>query len=149
MRVAFFRVATRIRAEPSRVWDLLADWEGSAAWMVDATTVDVVGGQRTGVGTKVRALTTIAGIKLVDVMEVVGWEEERLIAVMHHGWPIRGLAWFELVPTENGTWFEWAEELDPPLGPLGELGGLILKRPIERVLRKSVGKLKALAETAA
>ena len=147
--MAFFRVATRIRAEPARVWELLADWEGSAAWMVDATTVDVVSEQRTGVGTRIKAVTTIAGIKLVDVMEVVRWEEERLIAVMHHGWPIRGLAWFELVPSGTGTWFEWAEELDPPLGPLGELGGVILKRPIERVLRKSTGKLKALAETPA
>lgn len=144
--MAFFRVATRIRATPGRVWELLADWEGSAAWMVDATTVDVVGEQRTGVGTRIRAVTRIAGVKLVDVMEVVRWEEERLIAVMHHGRPIRGLAWFELAPIETGTWFEWAEELDPPLGPLGELGGLVLKRPIERMLRKSVGKLKALAE---
>lgn len=146
--MAFFRVATHIEAAPARVWELLADWEGSAAWMVDATTVEVVGRQRTGVGAKVRAVTTIAGVKLVDVMEVVRWEDERLIAVLHHGWPIRGLAWFEIRPSDYGTWFEWAEELDPPLGPLGELGGLVLKRGIERVLRMSVSKLKQLAEAA-
>jgi hypothetical protein len=146
--VAYFRVATHIEAVPARVWEVLADWEGSAAWMVDATTVEVLGDRREGVGTKIRAVTTIAGVKLVDVMEVVRWEDERLIAVMHHGWPIRGLAWFEIRPTETGTWFEWAEELDPPLGPLGELGGLLLKRAIERVLRKSVAKLKGLAEAA-
>ncbi len=145
--MAYFRVTATIDAKPARVWELLADWEGSAAWMVDATTVEVVGEQRAGVGTRVRAVTRIAGIALEDRLEVVGWQEDRLLAVMHVGWPIRGLAWFEIGPTEHGTWFEWAEELDPPLGPLGELGGRILRRPIERVLGKSLAKLKRLAET--
>ncbi|MGH2793036.1 MAG: SRPBCC family protein, partial [Actinomycetota bacterium] len=133
-------------APPSRVWELLADWEGSAKWMVDATTVEVIGNQRTGVGTKIRAVTRIAGIPIEDRMRVVTWDEGRLISVMHVGWPICGLAWFEILPRGAGTWFEWSEELDPPLGPLGELGGLILRRPIERVLRKSALKLKQLAE---
>jgi hypothetical protein len=148
--VAYFRILTRIDALPSRVWELLADWEGSAAWMVDATTVEVLGGPRRGIGTRIKAITTIAGVPLIDLMEVVGWEEERVITVQHHGWPIRGLAWFEIRPDgAGGSWFEWAEELDPPLGPLGEIGGRILRRPIERVLAKSAAKLKALAETGA
>jgi ligand-binding SRPBCC domain-containing protein len=145
--VAYFRVLTHIDAPPERVWALLSDWEGSAAWMVDATTVEVLGESRTGPGTRIKAVTTIAGVPLTDLMEVVAWEEGRLITVMHHGRPIRGLAWFELrAGKDGGTWFEWAEELDPPLGPLGELGGAILRRPIERVLAKSANKLKALAE---
>lgn len=144
----FFRVLTRIGAPPSRVWKLLADWEGSSAWMVDATTVEVVGDRREGVGTRVKAVTTIAGVPLTDEMEVVAWEPNRLIGVMHHRRPIRGLAWFELREAADGTTlFEWAEELDPPLGPLGELGGMILRRPIERVLRKSAAKLKRFAES--
>jgi uncharacterized membrane protein len=148
--VAFFRVLAHIDAPASRVWSLLEDWEGSSAWMVDATTVEVLEGPRRGVGTRVKAVTDIAGIPLTDVMEVVGWEEGHIITVMHHGWPIRGIAWFELrAAKDGGTWFEWAEELDPPLGPLGEIGGLLLKRPIERVLRKSALKLKQLAETSA
>jgi len=148
--VAFFRVLAHIDAPSSRVWGLLEDWEGSSAWMVDATTVEVLEGPKHGVGTRIKAVTTIAGVPLTDVMEVVGWKDERLITVMHHGWPIRGIAWFELRPAKDGgTWFEWAEELDPPLGPLGEIGGLLLKRPIERVLRKSVTKLKQLAEASA
>ena len=145
--MAYFRVLERIDAPVERVWALLADWEDSAAWMVDATTVEVVGDRRYGVGTKIQAVTTIARLPLTDRMEVVGWEEGRLITVRHDGWPIRGLAWFELRPDDRGgTWFEWAEELDPPLGPLGELGGRILRRPIERVLARSAAKLKALAE---
>jgi uncharacterized membrane protein len=145
--VAFFRVLVRIDAPAERVWELLEDWEGSAAWMVDATTVRVLGDQRAGVGTRVEAVTRIAGVPLTDVMEVVAWEEPHVIAVRHEGWPIRGLAWFELRPAPGDTtWFEWAEELDPPLGPLGELGGVLLRPAIERVLRASAKKLKALAE---
>jgi carbon monoxide dehydrogenase subunit G len=144
--VAFFGVVEHIAAPPERVWDLLADWEGSAAWMVDATTVEVVGEQRDGVGTKVRAVTRIAGIPIEDRMRIVGWEEGRLITVRHVRWPIRGIAWFEISPSDGGTRFEWAEELDPPLGVLGEIGGRILRRPIERVLAKSAAKLKGLAE---
>jgi len=144
--MASFRTGTHIDAPPSRVWAVLCDWEGSAAWMVDATTVEVLGSRRTGVGTRVRAVTRIAGLPLVDEMEVVGWDEGRRIEVEHHRWPIRGRAWFTLEPSESGTRFEWGEDLHPPLGPLGEAGGRMLRRPIERVLRRSAAKLKALAE---
>jgi uncharacterized protein YndB with AHSA1/START domain len=144
--VSLFRVATHIAAPPAVVWKHLADWEGSAAWMVDATTVTVLSAQREGVGARIRAVTKIAGIPLTDEMEVTAWEPERLITVMHHRWPIRGIAWFDLAPAGDGTTFEWAEELDPPLGPIGELGGLILRPWIERVLARSAAKLKRLAE---
>jgi uncharacterized membrane protein len=147
--MAYFRALVHIDAPIERVWKLLEDWEGSAGWMVDATTVKVLGAQRSGVGTRIEAVTRIAGVRLTDEMEVVQWEDRRLITVRHHRRPIRGLAWFELRPgRDGGTWFEWAEELDPPLGPLGELGSAILRPAIERVLRKSARKLKALAESA-
>jgi hypothetical protein len=145
--MAFFRVLVHIDAAPERVWGLLGDWERSAQWMVDATTVRVLSERRTGIGTSIEAVTRIAGVPITDVMDVVAWEEPRVIAVQHKGWPIRGLAWFEIRPDPaGGSWFEWAEELDPPLGPLGEIGGVLLKPAIERVLRKSARKLKELAE---
>lgn len=144
--MALLRVVTHIEAPPDRVWALLENWEGSTEWMVDATTVEVLGERRSGVGTRIRAVSVIAGIPLTDTMEVIRWEEGRLIEVRHLGRPIRGIAWFELRPTAHGTRFEWAEELDPPAGPLGELGALLLRRAIERVLRRSVSRLKRAAE---
>ncbi len=144
-----FRVVERIDAPVARVWDLLLDWEGSAAWMVDATTVDVIGAQREGVGARVKAVTRIAGIPLTDHMEVVAWWPQRLIQVQHHRPPIKGLAWFALAPLPgNATRFEWGENLKPPFGVLGQIGGRILRAPIQSVLRSSVRKLKALAESA-
>jgi carbon monoxide dehydrogenase subunit G len=144
--MARFRVVTHIDASPERVWSLLADWEGSVEWMVDATTVEVLGEQREGAGTKVRAVTRIAGIGLTDVMTVTVWEPAERLEVVHEGWPIRGPAWFGMTPEAGGTRFEWVEDLEAPLGPLGELGGRVLRAPIERVLRKSLVKLKRLAE---
>ena len=141
-----FEVRTLIDAPIERVWALLADWEGSAAWMVDATTVEVIGSLREGAGTRVRAVTRIAGIPLTDEMTVKRWEAPRLMVVKHHRAPIRGLAWFELTPSDRGVVFDWVEEIDPPLGPLGELGGVVLRRPIAAVLAKSARKLKVLAE---
>lgn len=145
--MALFRVSTFIRARPERVWALLRDWEGSARWMVDATTVEVVGEAHEGEGTRVRAVTRIAGLAVTDEMTVTRWEQQRLIEVRHEGWPIRGVAWFEIFPEDDGTRFEWVEELDPPLGPLGEAGGRLLRRGIERVLARSARKLRELAET--
>jgi carbon monoxide dehydrogenase subunit G len=144
--VARFRVVTHIDAPPERAWDLIVDWEGSAEWMVDATTVEVLTDER-GLGARVRAVTRIAGVPLTDVMTVTTWEPPRLLEVRHEGWPIKGPAWFSLTPDAGGTRFEWAEDIDPPLGPLGELGGRLLRAPIERVLRKSLAKLQRLAET--
>jgi uncharacterized protein YndB with AHSA1/START domain len=141
-----FAVSTRIDAPAERVWALIADWQGSSAWMVDATTVDVLGAQREGVGTRVRAVTRIAGVPVRDEMTVTRWEPPRLLVVRHLRAPIRGIAWFELAPEGGGVRFDWVEELDPPLGPLGELGGVVLRPAIRRVLAASAAKLKTLAE---
>jgi uncharacterized protein YndB with AHSA1/START domain len=147
--VARFAVSTRIAVPIEHAWRVLSDWEGSAAWMVDATTVAIVGTRREGEGTRVRAVTRIAGVRVVDEMTVTRWEPPNLIVVRHHRWPIRGIAWFELRRADGGVRFDWVEELDPPLGPLGEAGGIVLRRPIERVLAKSAAKLKQLLETGA
>lgn len=144
-----FEVSSHIAAPPSVVWELLLDWEGSAAWMVDATTVRVVGEQRTGVGTRIEAVTRVAGVPLTDRMEVVAWEEGRLIEVMHRRPPIVGPARFLLAPEGNGTRMTWEEDLVPPLGKLGEIGARVLRRPIEALLAKSLQRLRRIAEARA
>lgn len=145
--MALLRAATHIEAPPEWVWKLLVDWEGSSAWMVDATTVGVVGERREGAGTRIRAVTRIAGAPLADEMIVERWEPGRLVQIRHLGWPIRGVGWFELAPSGLGTRFEWAEEIDPPLGPLGEVGATLLRPYLERMLRRSAAQLKRLAES--
>jgi len=147
--VSLFRVIAHIDAPPSRVWQVLRDWEGSAEWMVDMTTVEVIGERRDGPGTRVRSVTRIAGIPLTDEIVVTDWVPERLLQVRHEKFPIIGPAWFALAPAGRGTRFEWGENLRPPLGALGRIGGAILRTPIERVLARSLRKLKRVCESAA
>lgn len=146
--MSLFRVLAHIDAPPPRVWDVLRDWEGSAQWMVDATTVEVLTDHREGRGTRVRSVTRIAGVPLTDEMVVTEWIPERLLQVRHEKFPIIGPAWFALSPAGRGTRFEWGENLRPPLGVLGEIGGAVLRTPIERVLAKSLNKLKQVCEAA-
>jgi hypothetical protein len=143
--VLLYRASVRIDAEPEQVWEWLSDWDRSSQWIL-GTTVEVVGSQREGAGARTRAVTRIAGIKLIDEMTVTRWEAPRLIQVEHHRKPVLGAAWFEIVPVDGGAQIEWVEDLQLPLGRLGELGGSMLRAPVEWGLRKSLTKLKRLVE---
>jgi len=143
--VLLYRAAVRIDASPERVWEWLSDWDRSAQWIL-GTAVEVVGTQREGVGARTRAVTRIAGIKLIDEMSVTRWEPPHLIEVRHHRKPVLGDAWFEVVPVGSSSQVEWVEDLELPFGRLGELGGSVLRAPVEWGLRKSLTKLKGLVE---
>lgn len=140
-----YRAAVRVNASPERAWEWLSDWDRSAQWIL-GTTVEVVGSQREGVGARTRATTKIAGITLIDEMTVTRWEPSRLIHVEHHRKPVLGDAWFEIVPVGTGVQVEWVEDLELPFGRLGELGGSVLRAPVEWGLRKSLTKLRRLVE---
>ena len=140
-----YRASVRVKASPERVWEWLSDWDRSADWII-GTTVDVVGEQHDGVGARTRATTKIAGISLIDEMTVSRWEPPRLIEVRHNRKPLLGDAWFEVVPVDGGAYVDWVEDLELPLGRLGEFGGSVLRAPVEWGLRKSLRKLKQLVE---
>jgi Polyketide cyclase / dehydrase and lipid transport len=145
--VLLYRAAVRVNASPERTWKLLSDWDRSAQWIL-GTTVEVVGAQREGVGARTRATTKIAGITLIDEMTVTRWEPPRLIQVEHHRKPVLGDAWFEIVPIDAGVQVEWVEDLELPFGRLGELGGSMVRAPVEWGLRTSLKRLRALIERA-
>lgn len=140
-----YRAAVRVDAAPERVWEWLADWDRSSRWIL-GTTVEVVGAQHDGVGTQTRAVTRIAGIKLIDEMTVTRWEPPRLIEVRHNRRPMLGDAWFEVVPVPGGSQLEWVEDLELPFGRLGELAGSVVRAQVEWGLGKSLTKLKLLVE---
>ncbi|CAN5591475.1 MAG: SRPBCC family protein [Euzebyaceae bacterium] len=146
--MARVEVATHIQAPPERVWDVLVDWENQPRWMVDARRVSVVSPHREGVGLVLRCPTTIAaGIVVTDVLVVTEWQPQRRIAVRHAGWLIRGYGAFELGPSVDGTDFTWWEEIDAPLGSLGDAVAKALAVPhASRVFRRSLAGLKRRCE---
>lgn len=144
MRVS---VDTHVEASPQQVWDVLVDWEIQPQWMVDARAVEVVSEPRAGVGTRLRCPTDLTlGVVITDVLEVVEWHPPHLLGVRHTGPVIRGVAAFELQATPYGTHVRWWEEIDPPLGPLGWVGGRLAAPLVRRVFRRSLARLKRLVE---
>lgn len=144
MRVS---VDTHIEAPAERVWQVLVDWDLQPRWMVDARTVEVIGDRREGVGTQLRCPTELVfGLVVTDHLEVVEWEPPRLLGVRHTGPVIHGVAAFELEPTPHGTHLRWWEEIDPPLGPVGALGGMLVEPLVRRLFRRSLAGLKRVVE---
>jgi hypothetical protein len=67
--------------------------------------------------------------------------------VRHTGRLIRGYGAFDLEPTPSGTRVVWWEEVDPPLGPVGEaLTSMVVVPVANRVFQASLARLKALCE---
>jgi uncharacterized membrane protein len=146
--MARIEVSTVIEAPVERVWDVLTDWEAQPRWMVDARSVTVLTPHREGRGVVLSCRTAIAGgLAVNDRMVTTEWLERSKIGVRHLGPLIRGIGAFDLEPTPEGTRFRWWEELDPPLGRLGDLVARMVVVPaVARVFRSSLVRLKALCE---
>jgi carbon monoxide dehydrogenase subunit G len=130
------------------VWDVLVDWEQQPRWMLDAKEVHVTSDHREGLGVELRCPTKLLGLTVQDTMVVTGWEELRLLEVTHTGRIITGTGAFELTSrTDGGTRITWWEEVDPPLGAVGELGARVVALPIiRRIFRRSLRNLARRAE---
>ncbi len=140
--------STVISAAPSRVWDLLADWERQAEWMPDVAWIRVVGEERAA-GAMLAVRTKVLGIPVVtDRVRVIAWDPPRLLGVEHEGF-VRGRGAWRLEPFGSGTRFVWVEDLRLPLGPLGE-AALRLYGPVQRaMLGRSLANLRRRCEQAA
>ena len=130
------------------VWDVLVDWERQPDWMVDAKAVHVLTPHRHGEGVTIRCPTNLLGFTVQDVMRVTRWVEHEVLEVVHLGRIITGTGAFELRDGPgDGTTIHWWEEVDPPLGALGEAGASTLVAPIiRRLFTRSLTNLAGIAE---
>jgi hypothetical protein len=105
-------VSRRIAAPAASVWELLVDWPRQGEWM-PATTVRVLPGPDTGIGTRLEARTGIGRLVVVDPMEVVEWRPPYRCVTRHDGRVVRGLGVFEIEPLgAEACRFGWREEFD-------------------------------------
>ncbi|MGH8904375.1 MAG: SRPBCC family protein [Egibacteraceae bacterium] len=146
--MARIEASTVIKAPVERVWEVLIDWEAQPRWMVDARSVTVLSSHREGLDVVLSCRTVIAGgLVVTDDMVTTAWSEHSTVGVRHLGRLIRGIGAFDLESTPEGTRFVWWEELDPPLGAVGELvAGAVVVPLTARVFRSSLARLKALCE---
>lgn len=130
------------------VWSVLTAWERQPEWMLDAKAVHVLTPERTGEGVTIRCPTNLLGVTVQDVMRVTGWEEPSYLEVTHLGRIITGFGAFELAEDgPDATVVTWWEEVDPPLGALGEWGASTLVLPVlRRIFGRSLRNLAQLAE---
>lgn len=144
-------VSIEVEARPEAVWEVLTDWERQSEWMLDARSVEVVTPHREGEGVTIVVPTNLLGFTVEDRMRVTGWEAPRRLEVIHLGRVIRGSGAFAIDELGPGrSRLTWTEEVDPPLGALGEWGASTLVRPVvERIFRRSLRNLAALAEASA
>ncbi len=99
----------------------------------------------------IRCPTNLLGVTVEDVMRVTGWRDQEELEVTHLGRVITGSGAFVLHDApDGGTRIEWWEEVDPPLGALGEWGATTLVLPIlKRIFGRSLSRLARLAEAEA
>lgn len=149
--MARIEATTHIEADPKRVWEVLVAWEEQPRWMTDARSVTVLSPEREGLGVVLRCETNIAaGFVVKDDMVVTEWDPGSIMGVRHLGAIIRGVGAFELEPTRSGTRFTWWEEIEAPLGALGEAVAQTVVAPlVGRVFRDSLVGLKHVCESAA
>jgi uncharacterized protein YndB with AHSA1/START domain len=133
------------RASPERVWAILSDWEGQAAWMPDVAWIRFLGPGRE-LGARLAVKTKVFGVPFAtDEVRVTAWKPPRLLAVEHLG-VVRGVGEWRLEPIEGGTRFTWLEAFRMPPPILGDLG-LWLYSPVQRwMLERSVRNLRRLVE---
>jgi carbon monoxide dehydrogenase subunit G len=139
-----------VEAPREVVWRVLTEWERQPEWMVDAKSVEVLTPRRDGVGTTIRCPTNLLGVTVQDVMRVTAWDPPFRLGVVHLGRVITGEGAFELHATTPGsTRLVWWEEIDPPMGRIGEWGASRLALPvIERIFARSLRRLADLVESA-
>ncbi len=134
-----------LRADPTRVWDVLTDWERQASWMPDVAWIRLVGSERR-LGAQLEVRTKVFGIPLAtDRVRVTAWEPPRRLAIDHVG-VVVGIGEWDLEATGAGTRFIWYESFRMPPPVLGGLA-LWLYSPYQRfMLRRSVRNLTRLVE---
>jgi hypothetical protein len=141
-------VERTVQAPRQVVWDVLTRWERQPEWMLDAKEVHVLTPEREGVGVTLRCPTNLLGVTVQDVMRVTGWREPEYLEVTHLGTVITGYGAFELEAEGAGrTRLLWWEEVDPPLGAVGEWGASTLVLPVlKRIFGRSLARFARLAE---
>lgn len=145
--MARIEVTTHIEASPSRVWDVLVDWERQREWMADLRDVRVTSAAREGVGVTLTVRSDILGLAVPDRMRVTTWAPQRELGVAHEGPVFHAVGSFELEETSDGTHLTWWDEASVPGGELTDaLASRLVSPLLRRTFRRSLATLKRVCE---
>ena len=138
-----------VDAPVETTWSAVTDWERQGEWML-GTTVRVLSGSASGVGTGLAARTGVGPLAVVDEMRITAWEPPHRCQVAHLGRVIRGSAAFEVEQLAGDrSRFVWSEWLDLPLGLVGQYGFLLGRPVFEAGVRLSLQRFARWVEAGA
>ncbi|HKJ55971.1 MAG TPA: SRPBCC family protein [Nitriliruptoraceae bacterium] len=141
-------VDTTIAAPIEDVWSVLVEWEAQRDWMLDAKEVVVVTPERSGHGVTIHVPTSLLGLPVLDVMRVTGWDPPHRLEATHLGRVIKGVGAFEMTPVaDDVTHLLWWEEIDAPLGAVGEFGAGLALPVIRAIFTKSLDRFRRVVES--
>lgn len=135
MSTAELRVAITVPDSPEHAWQAVTDWNRQEEWMI-GTKVRASG--PSAVGTRLRAVTGIAGVGIVDTMRITRWEPPRMCEVRHTGRVLRGTGVFAVEPAPTGARVIWSESLELPCGRWTQYGWPAVRPLTELGLRLSL-----------
>jgi hypothetical protein len=136
-----------VDAPPETVFAAATDWERQGEWML-GTTVRVRRGDGRSVGSEVEAVTGIRGIRVTDSMRITVWDAPSRCEMRHLGTVVRGTGIFAVQPRDrDAATFEWAEQLELPLGVLGAVGWPLIRPVFGWGLRLSLARFADFCRT--
>ena len=116
-----------VDAPAEATWAAAVDWATQSDWML-GTRVTPTLNNGEGVGGRLEAFSGVGRIGFLDTMEITLWQPPRACHVLHTGRVVRGTGAFEVEPRGDAkSRFIWREDLDLPLGRLGQLGWLLVR----------------------
>jgi hypothetical protein len=136
-----------VDAPPETVFAAATDWERQGEWML-GTTVRVRRGDGRSVGSELEAVTGIRGIGVTDSMRITVWDAPSRCEMRHLGVVVRGTGIFAVRPRDRDVaTFEWAEQLELPLGMLGAVGWPLVRPVFGWGLRLSLARFADFCRT--
>ncbi|CAB4880543.1 unannotated protein [freshwater metagenome] len=133
-----------IDAPPQAVWDVVFDWPRQGEWIL-GTKVSVANGDGASQGSLIHAFSGIGKLGFLDTFVISVWEPATMCEVVHTGNVVQGTGTFEFIELPQGrTRFVWAEDLELPLGVVGQIGWPIVRPAFAYGVRKSLEKLAKL-----
>ncbi len=129
-----------------QAWAAVVDWDRQSEWVLGSRVRATTNGG-VGLGGGIEAFTGLAAgrggrLGVLDTMVIIEWEPPNRCTVRHTGRAVRGTGVFEVFALPGGrSRFVWSEELDLPLGRLGQLGWPLVRPVVTAGVKLSLNKL--------
>ena len=135
-----------IAAPAQEVFNAVVDWRGQDRW-VPLTTVRA--GRQAGiaVGGEIAAYTGVGPIGFLDTMTITRWDVPHRVDVLHTGNVVKGIGIMTVRPIDaENSRFYWAEDLEVPLGIVGQIGWQLVKTAFAFGIKAALKRFANLVE---